>query len=98
MKKGREKKKNEKSDETHVKIPLWSLNDRKKIHKTWKNLKEDMKKGRERGGKKKKEKIETHVKIPLWSLNNREKNQQKQGRILEGGRLFSGWPEYIPLH
>ena len=23
----------EKSDKTHVKIPLWSLNDRKKIHK-----------------------------------------------------------------
>ena len=36
MKKGREKgekKKNEKSDKTHVKISLWVLNDRKKIHK-----------------------------------------------------------------
>ena len=22
---------------------------------------------------------------------------QKQGRILEGGENFSGWPEYIPL-
>ena len=28
-----QKKKKEKSDKTHVKIPLWSLNDRKKIHK-----------------------------------------------------------------
>ena len=27
------KKKKEKSDKTHVKIPLWSLNDRKNIHK-----------------------------------------------------------------
>ena len=25
------------------------------------------------------------------------KNPQKQGRILEGGGEFSGWPEYIPL-
>ena len=36
MKKGREKgekKKAEKSDKTHVKIPLLSLNNRKKIHK-----------------------------------------------------------------
>ena len=24
-------------------------------------------------------------------------NPQKQGRILEGGGNFSGWPEYIPL-
>ena len=31
--KKREKKKKEKSDKTYVKIPLWSLNDRKKIHK-----------------------------------------------------------------
>ena len=31
--KGGEKKKQEKSDKTHVKIPLRSLNDRKKIHK-----------------------------------------------------------------
>ena len=28
-----DKKKKEKSDRTHVKIPLWSLNDHKKIHK-----------------------------------------------------------------
>ena len=26
------------------------------------------------------------------------KNPQKQGRILEGGGEFSGWPEYITLH
>ena len=25
------------------------------------------------------------------------KNTHKQGRILEGGKNFSGWPEYIPL-
>ena len=25
------------------------------------------------------------------------KNPQKQGRILEGGGYFNGWPEYIPL-
>ena len=30
-----EKKKEEKSNKMHVKIPLWSLNDRKKIHKNW---------------------------------------------------------------
>ena len=27
-----------------------------------------------------------------------QKNPQKQGRILEGGEEFSGWPEYIPLN
>ena len=32
VKKGREKKKKEKSVKTHVKIPLRSLNDRKKIN------------------------------------------------------------------
>ena len=37
MKKGREKKKKEKSDKTHVKISLWSFNDRKST-KTWKNF------------------------------------------------------------
>ena len=26
-----------------------------------------------------------------------QKNPQKQGRILEGGGEFSGWPEYVPL-
>ena len=31
MKKGREKEEERKSDKTHVKIPLLSLNDRKKI-------------------------------------------------------------------
>ena len=37
MKKGGEKggkEEKEKSDKTHVKIPLWSLNDPKKIQKT----------------------------------------------------------------
>ena len=33
IKKGREKGGKEESDKTHVKIPLRSLNDRKKIHK-----------------------------------------------------------------
>ena len=33
MKKEREKKKKEKSNKTHVEIPLWSLNDRKKSKK-----------------------------------------------------------------
>ena len=69
--------------------------------KTGKNLKEDLKKGKEKGGKEEnKEKSDkTHVKIPLWSLNDCKKNPQKQGRILErGGKNFSGWPEYIPLY
>ena len=41
MKKEREKeekKKKEISDKTHVKIPLWSLNNRKKSTKTGKNF------------------------------------------------------------
>ena len=38
MKKGREKKINEKSDKTHVKIPWWCFNDRKKSTKTGKNF------------------------------------------------------------
>ena len=66
--------------------------------KTGKNLKEDLKKEREKGGnEEKKKRVITHVKIPLWSLNDRKKTPQKQGRILEGGGNFSGWPEYKPL-
>ena len=42
-----------------------------------KNLKEDLKKGREKGGKEEKkeksDKSKTHVNIPLWSLNDRKK-------------------------
>ena len=61
-------------------------------------MKEDLKKGRERGKKKKKKSDKTHVKIPLWSLNTAKKKSTKTGKNFRGGgKNFSGWPEYIPL-
>ena len=64
-------------------IFLWFLS---KL-KTGKNLKEDMKKEREKGGEKKNEKSDkTHVKIPLWSLNDRKKST-KTGKNFRGAGL-----------
>ena len=48
--------------------------------KTGKNLKEDLKKGKEKGGKEEnKEKSDkTHFKIPLWSLNTEKIHKNRE--------------------
>ena len=61
-------------------------------------MKEDLKKRKGKGEKEEnKKRVIKHTLKYLYEALMTAKNPQKQGRILEGGGIFSGWPEYIPL-